>query len=556
MPFNLEQEWKPNAKQARFLSIPWSIKEAAYMGGAGSGKSELLLMFPIVHRFHEHSRFKQLLLRRTTKQLKKEIVPRSQEIYPKFGATFNESDMVWTFPRPDQFGSGAKNSGARIYLGHCENENDVHIYDSMEINLFTPDEITSLTEFIYMYIGFTRVRSSDPGVLPAVIRAAGMPGDVGHSFVKKRFVDPYPAGSRVLEGKGGIKRIYIHATQADNDKIDPEYKHSLEALPDAEKAAKLYGDWDAYSGQVFSEFRDKQYPDEPVNAIHLIQPFDIPQWWPKLCAIDWGYNAMCSVGWGAISPTKRLYVYRHQVFYKRKIEEWAPSVKYWIDKEQPGEVKICHSANQRRGDPHTIQEQVSEALGVSVSLGERDRIAGKTLLHEFLRWEKKPVPAKEVVKFDADLANWVLRNKGEEEYKRYLSAFQEDPEEDNIPRIQFFDTSDGLVRIICDSIKACVYEKTSADGKKAEDVAEFDGDDPYDMLRLLLHAADLYFNSAIAEQEKLNKVQKVVEKLAVTGNMTDYYRKMREIDSENRVIRPVTRFHYGRNFNSTKRVYR
>jgi hypothetical protein len=33
-------EWKPSPKQAEFLSIPTSIKEAAYLGGAGSGKSD------------------------------------------------------------------------------------------------------------------------------------------------------------------------------------------------------------------------------------------------------------------------------------------------------------------------------------------------------------------------------------------------------------------------------------------------------------------------------------------------------------------------------------
>src|SRR3990172_8062141 len=151
----------------------------------------------------------------------------------------------------------------------------------MEINLYTPDELTSFTEYIYLYIGFTRVRTSDP-TLPAIIRCAGMPGGPGHNFFKRRFVTPYPAGGKVIIGKGGNKRIYIHATLADNPHIDPAYKQSLEALPDAEKKAKLYGDWDSYLGLVFDEFRDKQYPDEPSHALHVIAPFDIPSWWPRL----------------------------------------------------------------------------------------------------------------------------------------------------------------------------------------------------------------------------------------------------------------------------------
>ena len=183
-------EWRPNKPQARFLSIPPSIFEALIAGSKGFGKSDVLLMYALVHKWHEHPAFKQVFLRRTYPELKNEVVPRSREIYLKFGATFNKSDMVWTFPRPDQLGGrGLTNNGAMIFMGHCEHETDVYKYDSMEINLFTPDEITSLTEFIYLYIAFTRVRKSVPE-LPAIVRGAGTPGGIGLTWVRKRFVDP------------------------------------------------------------------------------------------------------------------------------------------------------------------------------------------------------------------------------------------------------------------------------------------------------------------------------------------------------------------------------
>lgn len=544
MPFNDKLEWKPTPKQARFLSVPFSVKEAMYGGGAGSGKSELLLMLPLVYEFHKHPHYKQLFLRRTYKQLNKEIVPRSQDIYPKFGAKWNGSDSVWTFPRPDQFGSGAPPSGARVFLGHCENENDVHNYDSMEINVFSPDEVASLTEYIYLYIGLTRVRTSHKD-LPAIIRAAGMPGDVGHGFIKKRFVDPFPAGGKIIVGKAGVKRVYIHSTQADNPHIDQGYKQSLEALPEAEKQAKLYGSWDAYLGQVFEEFRDKKYPDEPPNALHVIEPFDIPSWWPKILAIDWGYNAMCSVGWAAISPNKRVYVYRHQYFYKEKIEEWAPKVRYWVDKDKPVDIIICHSAEQHRGDPHSIIEQVSEALGTGVRLGEKNRIAGKLLVHEYLRWQKKPVPSGTELVYDEAIASRILRNKGLAAYKEYLKAFEPDDPEDNIPRLQFFKDPSGDIKLITDSVKACTYVKEAKDGKKKEDVAEFAGDDPYDMLRLLLHAADQFFGIANDTAAKLSKRAAVMKLLQETGDMTGFYRNMSKIDAEDHVG-PVMMFHRGR----------
>src|SRR5687767_10105343 len=282
--------WKPNRKQEQFLAIPTSIKEAFYGGGNGSGKSDVLLVYGIVHRWHENPRFKQVFMRRTFPELRNEIIPRSRDIYTKFGATLNRSEMCWTFPRLDQYGgTGMGNMGAMVFLGHCENEDDVHKYDSMEINLYTPDELTSFTESIYLYIGMTRVRTSDPK-LPAIIRAAGMPGGIGHTFVKKRFVDPYKAGGKIIQGKGGNKRVYIHSTLDDNkEHIDPTYAASLENLNEAEKKARRWGDWSAYLGQVFDEFRDKKYPDEPDNAIHCVEPFNIPDWWPKFIIGDWGF---------------------------------------------------------------------------------------------------------------------------------------------------------------------------------------------------------------------------------------------------------------------------
>src|SRR5678816_1078009 len=243
------------------------------------------------------------------------------------------------------------------FLGQCEDEDDVHKYDSMEINLFSPDEITSFSEFIYLYIGFTRTRTSNPN-LPAIIRTAGMPGGIGHTWVRKRLVDPSPPPNdgKIIIGRGGNKRIYIHATAADNPHLDPGYRQSLEALPEAEKRAKLYGDWNAYSGQVFDEFRDRHYPDEPENALHVIEPFDIPAYWPKIVVGDWGFAAQTWVGFAAISPKKRVYIYREMVWKKVKIEEWAPYVRQYIDSEDPRIIRFCKSAGQDRGQEHTIQQ--------------------------------------------------------------------------------------------------------------------------------------------------------------------------------------------------------
>lgn len=538
MPFNSLGEWRPNKKQEIFLSLPETIKEGLYGGGNGSGKSEVLLVYPIVRNWYTNPRFKQVFMRRTYPELRNEIVPRSKEFYLKLGATFNKSEMSWCFPRPDQYGgNGSANSGAMVYLAHCENEDDVHNYDSMEINLFSPDEVTSFTEWIYLYIALTRVRTSDKS-LPAITRAAGMPGNIGHSFIKKRFVDPYPRGGKRIIGKGNVQRIYIHSTLADNPHVDPTYRQSLEALPEAEKNARLYGSWDAYLGQVFEEFRDKKYPDEPENALHVVQSFEIPDWWPKIVAIDWGFAppAMTWIGYGAISPQKRIYIYREQAFQKTKIEEWAAHVRDFTDMEQPRAIRICQSAAQNRGEDHTIVSQVSTALNYPVELSGNkpgSRIATKALLHEYMRWKPKYNPARENVPYDEEHARWLLRNRGLREYQDYNKSFNPPEEETNLPKLMVFNSCPLLIN----AIKSCFYDKTNP-----EDVAEFPGDDPYDGLRIMVDCADRFFEDSVEEFKKVQRTEELTQKLQQNQDWNAFYRGARHLELEDD-IKPVARYH-------------
>ncbi len=494
-------------------------------------------------------------MRRTYKDLKKEVVGRSRELYSKFGATYNGTDMVWTFPREDQFGAGMMgNAGAQIFLGHCEYEKDVHNYDSMEISLFTPDELTNATEYIYLYIAFERNRAPKGSGLPSITRAAGMPGGIGHVFVKKRFVDPCPEGGKIIVGRGGNKRIYIHATLEDNkDHIDPTYSQSLDGRPEAERKAKKFGDWSAYLGQVFDEFRDKKYPDEPENALHVVAPHAIPEWWPRFVVGDWGFAAMCYIGWYAVSPDKRLFLYRELYWYKTKIADWAPVVKSFIEQENVKAVKFCQSAGQDRGQDKTIQQQIEDALGMPIDLSinsHGSRVAGKMLIHEYLRWKPKPVmPVGELPAYSEQHAMWLLRNKTQEEYNAYLRVFAPPEEEKNIPRLIIFrcdeDDHEGhpnCCPVMIDSIKACNYDNKPSNGKAVEDVAEFEGDDPYDDLRYAVDSAEGYFALASEEFKRALKQASLIEQLKNTQDYTAFYRNARTIEAAD-TPKMIPRYH-------------
>lgn len=545
-PLILPNEWRPEPKQELFLSLPTTIKEGFYAGGAGSGKSDVLLLYGIVHRWHEHPQFKQVFMRRTYPELRNEIIPRSREIYRKFGATLNKTEMCWTFPRLDQYGgTGGTNDGAMIFLGHCENEDDVHQYDTMQICLYTPDELTSLTEWIYTYITFQRNRAPINSGLPSITRAAGMPGGIGHTWVYKRFIKPWPKGGKIIIGKGGNKRFYIHSTLEDNKYIDPTYKQSLQGITiEAERKAKLLGDWDAYQGQVFDEFRDRKFSDEPDNALHVIPPFDIPDWWPRIVIGDWGYTAMTWIGYAAISPSKRVYVYREQYWVKTKIAAWAPYVKLHIDKESPRLIRFCKSAGQERGQEHTIQEQIESELGVSIELSDNSpgsRVAGKQLIHEYLRWQPKLINEKEIGEYDEEYAMWIMRNRGQKEYKSYIDSFLPQEPETNIPKLQIFA---GACPILVEAIKACSYDKPKKN-KPAEDIAEFEGDDPIDGLRYMVDAAEAFFDEAGEEFKRIQAQEALIKQLSQNQDWTAFYRNMNKVESESdETVRPIARYRH------------
>jgi Terminase large subunit, T4likevirus-type, N-terminal len=538
-------EWRPEPKQELFLSIPTTVKEAFYGGGAGSGKSDVLLLYGIVHRWHENPQFKQVFMRRTFPELRNEIVPRSRELYRRFGATLNKTEMCWTFPRPDQYGSGAINAGAMIFLGHCENEDDVHQYDTMQICLFTPDELTSITEWIYTYITFQRNRAPKDSGLPSITRAAGMPGGIGHTWTYKRFIKPYPKGGKIIVGKGGNKRIYVHATLEDNQHIDPTYKQSLHGITiEAERKAKLLGDWDAYQGQVFDEFRDRKFEDEPDNALHVIEPFEIPSWWPRIVVGDWGFAAMTWIGYAAISPNRKVYIYREQYWVKTKISEWAAYVKVHIDRENPRLIRFCKSAGQDRGQEHTIQQQIEEELGQSIELSNNtpgSRVAGKLLIHEYLRWKPKFVNESEMPVYNEEYAMWIHRNRGMAEYNAYMKSFDPLEPETNLPKLHIFKDA---CPILVEAIKACSYDKPKGN-KPAEDIAEFDGDDPIDGLRYLVDAAEGFFDESNQEFKKVEAQERLVNQLNTNQDWTAFYRNMRKVETNGEeTIRPVSRYRH------------
>lgn len=298
--------WEPQPRQYAFMERP--EYEALYGGAAGGGKSDALIAEALrqVHIPH----YRGLILRNTFPQLEA-LISRTQQLYPRLKGpkpVYNKSEHVWTFY-----------SGAQIFFGYLRYEDDKYNYQGKPYDFIAFDELTQFTYSQYSYL-MSRNRPTGPGTI-VYMRATANPGGKGHGWVKDRFITPAPpmtpisAIYKIEMPDGSIKklrrkRIFVPSSVFDNQKLldnDPMYLATLASLPEAERKALLYGDWDSFSGQVFTEWRNDPEHYRDGKWTHVIEPFQIPKYWKMYRGFDFGFTKPFSVGWYAVDTVGKIY---------------------------------------------------------------------------------------------------------------------------------------------------------------------------------------------------------------------------------------------------------
>lgn len=529
--FCSEKNIKGHAKQEEVLQLPDDVFECLYGGAAYGGKSWLLTMLPLFRGFHKYRGFKGIILRRKFPDLEREIIRLSKEYYPQTGGKYNDQKHSWEWPE----------YGTYMDFGHVQHNTDISMYDSAQYNYCAFDELTHFDAYPYHYMVGTRVRPGGDFHI-AFVRNGSNPGGPGQTFCYNRFVRPFEEGGKIIrDSVTGLTRIFIPALIEDNpygQQYDPLYAKKLEVLrevSEAEYKAKRWGDWHAFKGSVFTTFRAIRFPGEPSNALHVIEPFEIPEWWPRILSIDWGKTAMCYAMWGAISPDRRVFVYRERGWRGRDIPYWASEIKeiHDINNEQPVHTVLCGSAWQNRGS-ETIAEQFTQYSGIVAASSENtpgSRVAGLQLIHDFLRWEQKTLIKTRESFYDLAKAQEIYRRYGPDALARYRAQFLDEPDEKNLPILQIFNTC----KILIDTIPMAVYDE-----KKTEDIADFDGDDPIDDLRYFCKACKRFLLGEIGNLEHQVKIHNIIQTYEASGDMTKFYRQMEVLEKGNNItsIRP------------------
>lgn len=193
---------------------------------------------------------------------------------------------------------------------------------SAEYDTFSLFEATEATQHDWETIVGTRLRN---GMMPFAQAIADCnPGPPNHWLNQRA-------------NRGLMTRL--HSRHADNPTVTEQYLEGLRRLTGHRRARLYEGKWLGAEGLVYERF-------DP--AIHVVDPFPVPEDWPKFMGIDFGYNHPMVAVWLARSPDGDIYVYRELHESGRLITSVAEEIKRLTGDEEIRARWCEHDPQQRK----------------------------------------------------------------------------------------------------------------------------------------------------------------------------------------------------------------
>lgn len=349
---------QPYPKQVRFFTS--TKRYIAYGGARGGGKSWAARTKAVLLALN-YSGIQIILLRRSLNELRENHVLPLQALLKDI-ATFKEQTKEFVFP-----------NNSRIKLGYCSAESDVLQYQGQAYDVMFLEEATQFTEFQFTTLtesnrssGLMKERFS-----PRMYFTCN-PGGVGHAWVKRLFIDREYRNSENVDNYD-----FIASTVYDNEYLmtnNPEYVENLENLPEMRKRAMLYGDWDAFEGQYFTEFS---------RDIHVIDPFVLPEHWQRFRVMDYGLDMLAHY-WIAIDTHGFAYIYKELYESNLIISDAASKIKSMTIEP----IKLSYAPPDlwnRRQETGKSAADIFQENGINLMKASADRVDGWLNLKEWLK---------------------------------------------------------------------------------------------------------------------------------------------------------------------------
>jgi hypothetical protein len=307
--------------------------------------------------------FSGLLVRHTTEELR-ELIQKSQELYPKAipGIKWSERKSQWVTPK-----------GGRLWMSYLDRDLDVMRYQGQAFNWIGFDELTQwATPYAWDYMRSRKKTFIDPSPPNSSFWATDTEtGDV----IK------FPQGHS-REGQPLFRRRFIPANLFDNPYLaeSGDYEAMLLSLPEHQRKQLLDGNWDVAEGAAFPEFD---------RTKHVVEPYKIPSSWTKFRACDYGYGSYSAVVWIAITPAEQLVVYRELQVSKVLAVDLADRILQLEADDGRIQYGVLDSSLwHKRGDtgPSLAEQMIVRGCKWRPSDRSRgSRVAGKNELHRRLQ---------------------------------------------------------------------------------------------------------------------------------------------------------------------------
>jgi len=357
----IKVKYKPNDKQCIFHSS--DADEVVYGGAKGGGKSCALVMECLAYGL-EYPGANMYIFRETYDDLEANIIKEWKEKVPRELYKYNESKHQATLT-----------NGTSVKFRYIRNYADAEGYQGRSMDWIGVDELTK-HERRTIQILLSCLRS--PKGFPPRFRGTCNPGGIGHEDVKEDYIEPTDYGKKiVLCPVTGNKRQFIPATVFDNFVLmenDPNYVKRLQNLPEREKQAFLYGNWDIFEGRHFREFD---------RNVHVIPAFAVPDHWDRYVSMDYGLD-MFAVGWYSIDTRGKHFLYRVLDIPDLIISKAAEALKEATGNERIRYYYAPPDLWNRRQETGNSVADIFYNNGISLTKTSNDRSAGALAIKEIL----------------------------------------------------------------------------------------------------------------------------------------------------------------------------
>lgn len=387
--------------QFRWQPKQWLVRQAikkskathiGFGGSRGASKSHTGSQ-TILDLSLEFSDIKSLAIRRTFKEVYANCIGPMLRRWPslrkRYRGPSSEGWPVIHLP-----------NGSQIVFGYAENKLAIYDFQGDEFAFVLVEEATHFNQEQLTFLDTVNRWTRNRDIVPKTLWTMN-PGNVGHDFIKRVMVDKVyeenenPEDYEFVQAYGWDNVEWSRNALAEDgltqrdyygwkDKerfqyfiTRSDYGRKLWALPEQERDAHLFGDWESFVGQFFREFSKR---------MHVCKPFRIPDYWERFASFDWGFTSPACQLWHAVSPEGRVYTYR-EMYVRGKDTPWLG--------QKSVDLTATEKVRYKAGDPScwdaTRGPSIAEVMannGWAMVQAENDRRNGWARVRQYLSYEQ------------------------------------------------------------------------------------------------------------------------------------------------------------------------